>query len=93
MGREELADQIAVRSVDLDAVDAGLLGDHSAGDKFADHGLDFLGGQRAGLFADDFAGDVRCRDGLLAADQPAGGLVARMVKLNEDLRIIGVYSF
>ena len=93
VGREELADQVAVRGVDLDAVDPGLLGDHSAGDEFADHGLDFLGGHSAGLLADDFAGDVRCRHGLLAADQPAGRLVARMVKLNEDLGVIGMDSF
>ena len=58
VGREELADQIAVCGVDLDAVDAGLLGDHCSGDEFADHCLNFFSGQRAGLFADDFAGDV-----------------------------------
>ena len=90
--RQELADQVAVRRVDLDAVEAGLLGDDRAGDEFSHHGFHFIGGERAGLLADHLAGYVRCGDGLLPADQAAGGLVAGVVQLHEDLRVIGVHS-
>ena len=93
MGRKELADQVAVGGVDFNSVNPCFLGDHRAGNKFADHGFDFFRCQGPGLLPDDIAGDIRCRNGLPAVDQPAGGLVAGMMELDKDFGIIGVDRF
>ena len=93
MGRKELADQVAVGGMNLNAVDPCFLSNHGAGDKFADHGFYFFRCQGPGLLADDIAGDIRCRNGLPAVNEPAGGLVAGMMELDKDFGIIGVDRF
>ena len=91
MRRKELADQISVRRVDLNAVNACFLGNDCAGDELLNHRFDFFRRQCAGLLADHLAGDIRCRNRLLSADQSAGRLVSGMMQLYKQLRVISMY--
>ena len=93
MGRKKLADQIAVRRVDLDAVHTGLLGNDRTGHKLLDHGFHFFSGQCAGLFPDDFAGHIGCGNRLSAADEARRRLAAGMMELDEELCVIGMAGF
>ena len=61
-GREELADEVAVRAVDLHAVESRLLGDGRGGCETLDDTLDLTGLERAGL-GEDGALDPRHGNG------------------------------
>ena len=77
--------------MDLHAIHPCLLSNDRSGDEFLDHCFDFFGLKRSRLFSDDLAGHVGSRDGLFTADQSARSLVAGMVELNEQFRVIGMH--
>ncbi|MPM92839.1 hypothetical protein SDC9_139975 [bioreactor metagenome] len=90
---EELVYKVAVRRVDLYAVKPGNFGDHRALDKLFGHGFHLFGGQCAGHFANDLAHHGRRGDDLLAMQQAAHGLVARVVQLQKDSGVVSVHRF
>ena len=55
LGAEEGAEDVAVGAVELDAVEAGLLGAHGGGDEVLGQLLDLAGGERAGAGLGVFA--------------------------------------
>ena len=88
---EELVHKVAVRRVNLHTVKAGNFGNHRALDKLFGHGFHLFGGQCARHFANHLAHHRRRGDNLLAVQQAAHGLVARVVQLQKYFGIVGVH--
>ncbi|MCY1527669.1 hypothetical protein D9M68_627410 [compost metagenome] len=98
MGGEELIDEVAFRTHDLDAVVLGLLGQHGAGDEILDLLLDALLVQLPGLERVDRRLDGARRHRFRAVGVAAGvedlhaDLAVRLVhRAGDDLVLLGLF--
>ena len=83
VGGQELLEQIAVGCVEFHTVTAGLLHPDGSCDELGDELLHLLGGQRAGLLLQVFAGDGRCGNHRLSANEGRNRLAAGVVELDK----------
>src|SRR5699024_5913901 len=89
-GGEELGNQVAMSSMDFDAVKAGLFAPFGAGRKVCHNAMDFLHGHFPRHFLKErIHSSGRC-NGLNAAIDKMGGLTARVINLAENLGIVPV---
>ena len=86
----ELVDEVAVRRVNLDAVEAGGLCDDSGLDIVLNHSLDLGGGHFLRNNADGLAHHGRRADDGITVQRDGEGLVAGMVQLHEYLCVVCV---
>ena len=86
----ELVDEVAVRRVNLDAVEAGGLCDDSGLDIVLNHSLDLGGGHFLRNNADGLAHHGRRANDGITVQRDGEGLVAGMVQLHEYLCVVCV---
>ena len=90
VGREELLQQVAMRAVQLDTIEARALGTNCAFDKLLDYMLDLFRRERAGLRLRLLARNRRRRDNRLSAEKDIGCLPAWVMQLQECLGTMAV---
>ena len=90
VGREELLQQVAMRAVKLDTIEARALGTNCAFDKLLDYMLDLFRRECAGLRLRLLARNRRRRDNRLSAEKDIGCLPAWVMQLQECLGTMAV---